>query len=90
MEALNTRKNPLGGRLSRGADTLAKLRRFPSRFQELEQEVQETQRLHQRVGDYPNVLAEGGVNFWEAFRLIPVGERFWHAGLRSAVCRSGQ
>ena len=25
MEALNTRKNPLGGRLSRGADTLAKL-----------------------------------------------------------------
>lgn len=37
--------------------------------------------LHQRVADYPNALAEGGVNFWEAFRLIPVGERFWHDGL---------
>lgn len=34
--------------------------------------------LHQRVGDYPNVLAEGGANFWDAFQLIPVGERFWH------------
>lgn len=36
--------------------------------------------LHQRVADYPNALAEGGVNFWDAFRLIPVGERFWHDG----------
>lgn len=36
--------------------------------------------LHQRVADYPNALAEGGVNFWEAFELIPVGERFWHDG----------
>lgn len=40
------------------------------------------QLLHQRVGDYPNVLAEGGVNFWEAFHLIPVGDWFWHRGLR--------
>lgn len=38
--------------------------------------------LHRRVGDYPNVLAEGGANFWEAFRLIPVGEWFWHDGFR--------
>lgn len=38
--------------------------------------------LHQRVGDYPNVLAEGGANFWEAFRLIPVGDAFWHDGMR--------
>lgn len=38
--------------------------------------------LHQRVGDYPNALAEGGANFWEAFRLIPVGDWFWHDGLR--------
>lgn len=37
--------------------------------------------LHQRVGDYPNVVAEGGVNFWEAFQLIPVGARFWHDGV---------
>ena len=38
--------------------------------------------LHQRVGDYPNVLAEGGGNFWDAFRLIPVGARFWHDGVQ--------
>ncbi|MFT4198200.1 MAG: MBL fold metallo-hydrolase [Pseudoxanthomonas sp.] len=41
--------------------------------------------LHRRVGDYPNVLAEGGVNFWEAFRLVPVGEAFWHRGVRLEV-----
>jgi ribonuclease BN (tRNA processing enzyme) len=38
--------------------------------------------LHQRVGDYPNVAAEGGVNFWDAFQVIPVGDAFWHEGLR--------
>ncbi|GAA4780432.1 MBL fold metallo-hydrolase [Lysobacter hankyongensis] len=38
--------------------------------------------LHQRVGDYPNVLAEGGANFWDAFRVIPVGDAFWHDGVR--------
>ncbi len=38
--------------------------------------------LHQRVGDYPNVLAEGGVNFWDAFQVIPVGDAFWHDGVR--------
>ncbi|RDZ27918.1 MBL fold metallo-hydrolase [Lysobacter silvisoli] len=38
--------------------------------------------LHQRVGDYPNVLAEGGVNFWDAFQVIPVGAAFWHRGVR--------
>lgn len=37
--------------------------------------------LHQRVADYPNVLAEGGVNFWDAFQLVAVGERFWHDGV---------
>lgn len=41
--------------------------------------------LHQRVADYPNVLAEGGVNFWDAFRLVPVGEAFWHDGVRLEV-----
>jgi len=41
--------------------------------------------LHQRVGDYPNVLAEGGVNFWDAFQLIPVGSSFWHEGVRLEV-----
>jgi len=37
--------------------------------------------LHQRVGTYPSVLAEGGVNFWEAFQLIPVFNTFEYHGL---------
>lgn len=41
--------------------------------------------LHRRVGDYPNVLAEGGANFWDAFQLIPVADAFWHEGLRLEV-----
>lgn len=41
--------------------------------------------LHQRVGAYPNVVAEGGANFWDAFRVIPVGEAFWHDGVRLEV-----
>lgn len=41
--------------------------------------------LHQRVGAYPNALAEGGVNFWDAFQVIPVGDHFWHDGVRLEV-----
>ncbi len=41
--------------------------------------------LHQRVGDYPNVLAEGGANFWDAFQVVPVGDAFWHDGVRLEV-----
>jgi len=41
--------------------------------------------LHRRVGDYPNVLAEGGANFWDAFQLVPVGDAFWHHGVRLEV-----
>lgn len=37
--------------------------------------------LQSRVADYPGVLAEGGVNFWDAFRLVPVGRGFWHSDL---------
>jgi ribonuclease BN (tRNA processing enzyme) len=33
--------------------------------------------LQRRVADYPNLLAEGGSNFWDAFQLVPVSERFW-------------
>jgi ribonuclease BN (tRNA processing enzyme) len=33
--------------------------------------------LQSRIADYPNMLAEGGANFWDAFQLIPVSERFW-------------
>lgn len=41
--------------------------------------------LHRRIADYPNVLAEGGVNFWDAFQLIAVGDSFWHDGVRLEV-----
>jgi ribonuclease BN (tRNA processing enzyme) len=37
--------------------------------------------LQSRVADYPGVLAEGGVNFWDAFHLVPVGRGFWHRAL---------
>ncbi|MEO7916711.1 MAG: MBL fold metallo-hydrolase, partial [Dokdonella sp.] len=37
--------------------------------------------LQARIADYPNVLAEGGANFWDGFQLIPVSRGFWHDGL---------
>jgi ribonuclease BN (tRNA processing enzyme) len=37
--------------------------------------------LQGRVADYPNVIAEGGANFWDAFRLVPVSHGYWYAGL---------
>ena len=37
--------------------------------------------LQARVADYPGVLAEGGANFWEAFRLVPCTRGFWLDGL---------
>ena len=37
--------------------------------------------LQARVADYPDVLAEGGANFWDAFHVIPVSRGFWHEGL---------
>lgn len=33
--------------------------------------------LQARVADYPNVLAEGGANFWDAFQLVPLSRGFW-------------
>jgi len=36
--------------------------------------------LQMRVADYPGVLAEGGVNYWEAFRLVPCSRGFWLEG----------
>jgi len=44
--------------------------------------------LHERIASYPNVLAEGGANFWDAFQLIPVGDAFWHEGVRLEVFES--
>lgn len=37
--------------------------------------------LQARVADYPGVLAEGGVNFWDAFRLVPCARGFWLDGM---------
>lgn len=37
--------------------------------------------LHDRLASYPNMVAEGGRNFWEAFQLIPAARGFWHQGL---------
>jgi len=34
--------------------------------------------LQARVADYPEVIAEGGANFWDAFTLVPVSRGFWH------------
>lgn len=33
-----------------------------------------------RVADYPGVLAEGGVNYWDGVRLMPCLRGFWHEG----------
>lgn len=41
--------------------------------------------LQQRIASYPNVIAEGGANFWDAFRCVPVGDHFWHDGVRLEV-----
>jgi ribonuclease BN (tRNA processing enzyme) len=37
--------------------------------------------LQMRVADYPGALAEGGVNYWEAFHLVPCTRGFWLDGL---------
>ncbi len=37
--------------------------------------------LHTRVGSYPAALAEGSINFWDAFQLVPVSEKFIFNGL---------
>lgn len=36
--------------------------------------------LQARVADYPNAVAEGGANFWEGFRLVPLSRGFWLDG----------
>lgn len=37
--------------------------------------------LYKCIVDYLNVLVEGGVNFWDVFYLIVVGEVFWYEGV---------
>ncbi len=41
--------------------------------------------LQSRLADYPEVIAEGGANFWDAFSVVPVSRGFWHAGLNFGV-----
>lgn len=41
--------------------------------------------LHQRIADYPNNVAEGGVNFWDVLRIVPVASHFWLQGLQFRV-----
>lgn len=41
--------------------------------------------LQARLADYPEVIAEGGANFWDAFSVVPVSRGFWHAGLYFGV-----
>lgn len=36
--------------------------------------------LHRRVADYPGALAEGGANFWDGLRVVPVTRGFWLSG----------
>lgn len=40
--------------------------------------------LHRRM-TLPNMAAEGGMNFWDVFQLIPVSDYFWLGGLRFQV-----
>jgi phosphoribosyl 1,2-cyclic phosphodiesterase len=40
-----------------------------------------TTHMQSRVADYPNVLAEGGANFWDAFVFVPCSRGFWHEGI---------
>lgn len=41
--------------------------------------------LQRRLADYPNLLAEGGSNFWDVFQLVPVSEQFWYRDLSFTV-----
>jgi ribonuclease BN (tRNA processing enzyme) len=39
------------------------------------------ERLQRQLADDPYKLAEGGMNFWDCFQVVPVGDQFWHANL---------
>jgi len=41
--------------------------------------------LHAKLANSPFLLSEGGANFWDAFRLVPVSEWFWYEGLLFSV-----
>ncbi|HET6545504.1 MAG TPA: MBL fold metallo-hydrolase [Rhodanobacteraceae bacterium] len=37
--------------------------------------------LQGRLADYPDVVADGNANFWDAFSTVLVSRGFWHEGL---------
>jgi phosphoribosyl 1,2-cyclic phosphodiesterase len=41
--------------------------------------------LQQRIAEYPQIIAEGGANWWDAFQLIPVTTSFWHEKVQFEV-----
>jgi ribonuclease BN (tRNA processing enzyme) len=41
--------------------------------------------LHRRMGSMESMVAEGGVNFWDVFQLIPVEDSFWLDDLKFTV-----
>ncbi len=41
--------------------------------------------LHRRMASVPNISADGGLNFWDVFQLIPVEDNFWFEGVRFDV-----
>ena len=41
--------------------------------------------LHKRLAEYPQAIAEGGANWWDAFHCIPVTDGFWHRGRQYEV-----
>jgi ribonuclease BN (tRNA processing enzyme) len=41
--------------------------------------------LQRRLADYPNLLAEGGSNFWDVFQPTPVNDGMWHRDLYFSV-----
>jgi hypothetical protein len=62
METLKTRARAanaaLAARIAQARWVAAKLRELPERLKQLEEDVQETRRLHQRVAELTDVVAE--------------------------------
>lgn len=41
--------------------------------------------LHQKLAETSHTVAEGGMNWWDVFQLVPVGSHFWLAGMKFEV-----
>lgn len=67
----------LRARADQAAWAIAKIRELPERFKQLERDVQEAQRLHQRVAELTDVVAEV---------LVPAADRD-DARVRAALAK---